>query len=447
MLTRIRNTTVVTMNASRDIVSPTDLWIEDRKIVAIGPYGHRPDRVIDGTDMVAIPGLVQPHIHLCQTLFRGLADDLSLLDWLEQRIWPLEAALDEDAMRVSAQLGIAELLAGGTTTILDMGSVHHTEQILNTMLQMGIRGYSGKCLMDRPNKFLMQSKDDAMQESYDLAHRWHGQDQGRVRYAPAPRFTLSASDALFEEARSLADAFHTVLHTHGAETRDEITEGIKLHRRPPVAHLFDLQILSPSAIIAHGVWMNADEENMVATSKAKLVHCPSSNLKLGSGFAPTVRWRQKGLTFGIAADGAPCNNLLDGFQEMRTAALLAKPVFGPTYLSAPEVFAHATIEGARVLGSEDEIGSLEVGKQADIVLLNFRGPHHQLWDMTPIYSQLVYQTHASDVYLTMVAGQILYENGQYTTLNLDEVTRTAREALLRVLRRAEMEPLSSWMTT
>ncbi len=437
MITRIRHATVVTMNPEREILKNTDIWIDERTIVAIGHRDATPDRTIDADNMIAIPGLIQPHIHLCQTLFRGLADDLSLLEWLSGRIWPMEAALDAKAMRISCLSGIAELIAGGTTTILDMGSLRHTETILQTLLDTGMRGYTGKCLMDRPNRFLMEGREEALQESYGLARRWHNRDRGRIRYAPAPRFTLSASDEMFAGARILADTFRTVLHTHAAETQDEISEALKLHNRPPVAHLHHLNVLGPNTVIAHGVWMNPDEEGMVADTRAKVVHCPSSNLKLASGVAPTARWEQHGVTFGIAADGAACNNFLDGFQEMRTAALLAKPFFGASTLPASNIFAHATIEGARVLGLEQEVGSLEVGKEADIVLLDFTGPHHQLWEWTPIYSQLVYQTRASDVSLTMVGGQVLYEKGQYHTVELDEIRHQAPEALAGVLRRMD----------
>ncbi len=437
MTTRIQNATVVTMNPQREVLNNTDIWIDDRIIIAVGDYDGEARKTIDGSNMVAIPGLIQPHIHLCQTLFRGLADDLSLLEWLTKRIWPLETALNAQAMRISSLSAVAELIRGGTTTILDMGSLRHTEIIFQTLLKTGIRGYAGKCLMDRPNRFLMENREEALAESYALAREWHNQDRGRIRYAPAPRFTLSASDKLFEGARVLADSFQTLVHTHAAETLDEISEGVKLHKRPPVAHLHDLNILGSATVLAHGVWMNPEEEAIVADTHTKLVHCPSSNLKLASGLAPTPRWEEQGVNFGIAADGASCNNLLDGFMEMRTAALMAKPFFGPAALPASHVFAHATIEGARVLGLEKEVGSLEVGKQADIVLLDFSGTHHQLWRWTPIYNQLVYQTRATDVHLTMVGGEVLYENHEFSTLDIDEINGLAPEVLAEVLRRIE----------
>ncbi|AEW05777.1 S-adenosylhomocysteine deaminase [Sulfobacillus acidophilus DSM 10332] len=436
MRTRIKNAWVVTMNAQRDVLPATDIWVEDDRIVGIGRYSLPADHVIDATGYVAMPGLIQPHIHLCQTLFRGAADDLRLLDWLQQKIWPLESALDASAMRAAADLGLAELIQSGTTTILDMGSVAHTDQIFEAVQASGLRAWAGKCLMDRPNPWLQESRHDAIHESRTLIERWHGADNGRIQYALAPRFTLSVTDALWEETLELALATGVVIHTHASETLDEVDEAKRLHVLAPLAHLNALDVTRAHVVAAHGVWLTDEELAIAEEKRVGLAHCPSSNLKLGSGIAPVPRWLQAGLTFGIAADGAPCNNWLDGFTEMRMASLLAKPAFGAQAFPAEEVLAKATIGGAEVLGAQHTIGSLEVGKQADLILVDIQGLHHTPDAVASIYSQLVYQTRATDVHLTMVAGRILYHDGQFFTMNPESVRANARSALKRTVEKA-----------
>lgn len=436
MRTQIKNPLVVTMNPRRDAWPQTDIWIEDDRIVGFGRFPKAADRVIDATGYLAMPGLIQPHIHLCQTLFRGAADDLSLLDWLRQKIWPLESALDATAMRAAADLGIAELIQSGTTTILDMGSVAHTDQIFQALHDAKIRAWAGKCLMDRPNPWLQESAADAIQESRALISRWHGTSHGRIRYALAPRFTLSVTDSLWEETAELARESGALIHTHASETREEVQEARCLHGSSPLAHLDALGVTAEDLVVAHGVWLTDRERALARERHVRLAHCPSSNLKLGSGVAPVPLWLSEGITFGIAADGAPCNNWLDGFTEMRLASLVAKPVFGASAFTAEEVLTKATVGGAEVLGAEAEIGSLEVGKQADLILVDLKGLHHWPDSVASIYSQVVYQTRASDVYLTMVAGEVLYQAGRFYTVDYEAVRAHARQALLDTVERA-----------
>jgi cytosine/adenosine deaminase-related metal-dependent hydrolase len=242
---------------------------------------------------------------------------------------------------------------------------------------------------------------------------------------------------MFGAAGELAAEYGLLMHTHGSETQEEVQEARLLHCEPPIAHLHDLGLLSGSLVIAHAVWLTPEEEDLARVYGVGLVHCPSSNLKLGSGIAPAARWDMEGIRFGIAADGAPCNNFLDGFAELHLASLLAKPRFGAAALAAESAFGHATIEGAKVLGWEEEIGSLEVGKQADIVLLDMGGLHHQPHGVSPIYSQLVYQTKSSDVCMTMIAGRIVYDHGKFPSMDISQIKRQAQEALIHTGQKME----------
>ncbi|MCY0880838.1 MAG: amidohydrolase family protein, partial [Firmicutes bacterium] len=274
MITRIAGGTVVTMDENRRVLSPADVWIEDRQIVAVGeaPALHA-DYTIDASQTFVIPGLIQPHVHLCQTLFRGLADDLELLDWLAQRIWPLEAAHDEQSLYVSALLGIAELFQTGTTTILDMGTVHHTSAIFQALAETGIRAFAGKCIMDDARDTpLHEETDAALQESADLLSRWHHYDQDRLQYAFAPRFTLSCTDEAYRMSDELAQSHHALVHTHAAENREEVARIRASRNLSPIEHFDSLGILSPRLVMAHGIWLTEVEQHLVGQSRARLVH-------------------------------------------------------------------------------------------------------------------------------------------------------------------------------
>lgn len=436
---RIKGATLITMDPNRRILPSTDLWIDGDQIRHIGPWDVPADTVVDARGLVAIPGLVQTHVHLCQTLFRGLADDLELLDWLEQRIWPLEGAHDPESVYYSALVGIAELLRGGTTTILDMETVHHTGEAFRALRDSGIRAFAGKCMMDAGDGVpdsLQETTADSLAEALDLYDTWHNAGGGRLRYAFSPRFVLSCSDPLLREVGTLARARDALIHTHAAENVHELAAVVASRGRRNLEHLDYLGLTGPRLVLAHGIWLDRGELDRVAATGTKLVHCPSSNLKLGSGIAPTTEWLARHISFGLGADGAPCNNLLDMFVEMRTAALIQKPIHGPRAFPAAAVFEQATLGGARVLGLEHAIGSLEPGKQADIVLLDWSGPHHQPHGYGDPYGRLVYQTLGRDVVATWVAGRLLYHRGRLLTIDEPRVYAAARKAITRLVERS-----------
>jgi 5-methylthioadenosine/S-adenosylhomocysteine deaminase len=400
------------------------------------------EKRIDLQGELIIPGFVQTHVHLCQTLFRNYADDLQLLDWLKLRIWPMEGAHSAKSLYASARLGISELLAGGTTTILDMGTVKHTDAIFEAAKEMGIRAFIGKCLMDRDDnpKELRESTAAALKENLALLERWDGKENGRLRYAQAPRFLLSCTEKLMQSVQELSASRRGIVHTHSSENLEEVAIVRKLYGCENIEAFEKLKLTGPQLVLAHCVHLNENEESILAMSGTHVSHCPSSNLKLASGIARVPELKAKGISVSLGADGAPCNNNLNMFQEMRLASLLQKPRLGPTTLKAREAFEMATIDGANALGLRAEVGSLEVGKKADVVRVNLREPSVavELSEKDPelAYSALVYSAGPSAVRETWVEGRSVYREGSYQGAKaaaiVDEALRERKRLLARL---------------
>ena len=428
----LRGGRVVTLDASRRILD-ADVLVEDGRIKKVGRSDGRTagrSATIDCSGLVLLPGLVQAHIHLCQTLFRGLADDLSLENWLAKRIWPLEAAHTDASIHASAMLGAAELLLGGTTAILDMETVRHTGAAFAALESIGLRATVGKCLMDAPSSpaSLRERADKALTESSDLCARWHGAAGGRLRYCFAPRFAPSCTGALLRAVSDLAEKAGALIHTHAAETPLELDIVKRETGHDEIAYLDSVGISGPRTVLAHCVWVDTDGIARLARQQTNVVHCPSSNLKLGSGLAPIPEMLQAGCRVAIGADAAPCNNRLDGFAEMRLAALIHKPRLGPEVMPATQVLELATLGGARALGLESEIGSIEVGKCADLIALDLAGPHAQP-EAADLVSRIVYSASAADVRHVVVDGRVVVRDGVLKTADLAKIRSTAnREA-------------------
>ena len=429
------------MDSARRVVE-ADVLVEDGRIKGVGrldgrTVGRSKPTIIDCSGRVILPGLIQAHIHLCQTLFRGLADDLSLEDWLTQRIWPLEAAHTAESIYASAMLGAAELLLGGTTAILDMETVRHTDAAFEALEAIGIRATAGKCLMDAPSNpaALRESTDQALTESADLCARWHGAAEGRLRYCFAPRFAPSCTGPLLRAVSDLAEKAGAVVHTHAAETLVELDIVKRATGHDEIAYLDSVGISGPRAALAHCVWVDKDGIGRLARQATNIVHCPSSNLKLGSGIAPIPEMLAAGCRVGIGADGAPCNNRLDAFAEMRLAALIQKPRLGPDALPAAHALELATLGGARALGLENEIGSVEVGKRADLIVLDLSGPHTQP-EEGDVVSRIVYSARAADVRHVIVDGRVVVKDGALRTADVAEIARAANTHARKLKRAA-----------
>jgi 5-methylthioadenosine/S-adenosylhomocysteine deaminase len=427
----IKGGRVVTMDENDSIVRG-DLLIRDGRIAGIGgDDSTNVDEVIDAQGCVILPGFVQTHLHLCQTLFRGAADDLSLIDWLKKRVWPMEAAHTAESVRASAELGIAELIKGGTTCALTMETVRHTEEVLRVVEESGFRATVGKCMMDRGDdvpRELYEETHESVQESLRLIDKWHGRGDGRIRCCFAPRFAVSCTRELLSEVAQLARERGVMIHTHAAENQKECEMVERETDRRNVAYLDALGISGAHVMLAHCIHLDDDELATLVRTKTNVAHCPSSNLKLGSGIARVAEMLERGISVSLGADGAACNNRLDMFTEMRTAALLQKALHGPEVLPAARALRMATIDGARALGLEKEIGSLEIGKRADVIVIDLAQSHSSP-QRDDVVSALVYSAGSSDVRTTIIDGRVVMRDGELLTLNeADVIAQANREA-------------------
>ncbi len=435
--TLIRNATIVTMNDRFEIVDGA-LLVRDGRIAVVGalPAG-RYDRVIDAQGSYLLPGFIQTHIHLCQTLFRGSADDMPLLEWLKRRVWPMEAAHTPATLRASVRLAAAELLLSGTTSVLTMESVHDTDVVFEALAPLGLRAWVGKCMMDAaadaPER-LREQTTASIDESVALKKRWDGAAEGRLHAVFAPRFAVSCSRDLLESVAAISAREHALVHTHASESRDEV-EAVRVLSGgfSNLEYLADTGLATPHLCTAHCVWITDREQQMLADRDVKVMHCPGSNLKLGSGLAPVAEMRARGICVSLGSDGAACNNRLDMFEEIRLAATLQAVRKAPGALTARDALWMATREGARTLGMEAELGSIEVGKRADLILVD-RGRAHMAPDRDP-WSTLAYAARGSDVRLTMVDGQVLVKDFALVQLDSREITATAREAAAQLASR------------
>ncbi|HKV38783.1 MAG TPA: 5'-deoxyadenosine deaminase, partial [Blastocatellia bacterium] len=419
----IKGPTVVTLDAGNHIFTG-DVLINDGRISQLGATGGKAgqvgkaDQVIDATDRVLLPGFVQTHIHLCQTLFRGAADDMALIDWLKKRVWLLEAAHTPETLEASAELGIAELIRGGTTCALTMETVKHTDSVFKAVEKSGFRATIGKCMMDKGEGVPEGLREDtaaSIAESLELLERWHGSAGGRIRYAFAPRFAVSCTGKLLEQVARLSAQHGVLVHTHASENRDEIRIVERETGKPNIEYLNSVGLAAPNVVLAHCVHLADQEIDILRETGTHVSHCPSSNLKLGSGIARVAEMLDRGVSVSLGSDGAACNNRLDMFTEMRSAALLQKVLRGPEVLPALQTLRMATIGGARAMGLDGEIGSIEPGKRADLILLDLNHAH-----TTPrpdLVSAIVYAAQSTDVQTVIIDGRIVMHDRQLTTLD------------------------------
>jgi 5-methylthioadenosine/S-adenosylhomocysteine deaminase len=434
----IRNGLVVTMDDGFRVLD-ADVSVRDRRIAAIArTITDAHDLVIDARGGFVVPGFVQTHIHLCQTLFRGYADDLPLMDWLRTRVWPMEAAHNASSLRAAARLAATELLCSGTTCVLTMETVHDTDAVFEAVVESGLRATIGKCMMDSaqgaPSR-LQEATQSSIDESVAIRKRWNGAGDGRVRAAFAPRFAVSCSRELLEAVAALAEDQRSLVHTHASESRDELA--IVRERSGGLSNLAyfeQLRLASPRLCAAHCVWVDEHEQQLMAERDVKVMHCPSSNLKLGSGIAPVSDMRSRGITVSLGADGAACNNRLDMFEEMRLAATLQAVRRQPGALTARDAMQMATRAGARTLGLDTEIGSIEVGKRADLIVVDRDRPH--LATGPDPYSTLVYSARGTDVRATVVDGELLVDEFAPVRVDRDEIVAESRRAARDLAARA-----------
>ena len=432
----IKNGTLVTMDSANTIVRG-DLLVNGEHIAEVGSSGNTAETVIDASGCAVIPGFVQTHIHLCQTIFRGAADDLALIDWLKQRVWPMEAAHTAASIRASAQLGIAELIKGGTTCALTMETVNHTAEVFCVVDESGFRATVGKCMMDKGDEVplpLQEQTENSIAESVALLEEWHGRAGGRIRYCFAPRFAISCTRELLQQVAVLARERGVMIHTHASENRTECELVEQESGLRNIIYLDSVGLTGRHVALAHCVHLDNKEIATLKSTGTNVVHCPSSNLKLGSGLAPIVNLLDEGVSVSLGADGAACNNRLDMFTEMRTAALLQKALHGPEVMPANRTLRLATIDGARALGLEAEIGSLEIGKRADISIVRLDRLHAT--PVTDVVSALVYSSEADDVETVVINGAVVMRDRKLLTLDEAAIIAAATAEAQHLMSRA-----------
>lgn len=420
--------------AHRDVIEDGSILIKNGRIEKVGVFSAKAHTVVNADGCLVMPGFVQGHIHFCQTIFRGVAEDMALLPWLRGFIWPMEASHTPESIRASALLTCAELIRGGTTAFLSIETVHHTEETFRAIDQAGLMGAIGHCLMDETGGYppLAVDNRDALAYCDVLLDRWG--NHPRLKLAVAPRFALSCSEKNMREACEYARDRKLMLHTHSSEQTEEVHIVKERTGRYNIDYLHHVGLTGPDVGLAHCVHTRPEEREMLRQTGTHVLHCPSANFKLASGIAPIPEYLDAGINVSIGGDGAPCNNRLDQFMEMREAGLMQKIRLGPDALKAEDVVMMATEGGAKLLGWEDEMGTLDPGKRANIILID--QSNFSTLPSTDPATNVVYSNTAADVVMTIVDGKILYEDGRITTIDEEQLRDEVRYERKELLKRA-----------
>ena len=432
----VLNGTLITMDKDHRVIQDAGIAVEHGRIVAVGSRADivsrysAPERV-DATGKIVIPGLINGHTHIPMTLFRGLADDLDLQEWLTKYIFPAEAKnVTEEFVRAGTRLGLAEMIRGGTTTYCDM--YYFEDAIADETAKAGVRAVLGETVIDFP---VADNKTNAEAMAYveRFVQKWKGHEL--IVPAVAPHAPYTVSEEHLKAIRAFSDRTGAPIVTHISETKREVDDSLKAKGASPVDYLSRIGFLNDRVIAAHMVWPNPGEIQILKRDGVGVVHNPQSNMKLASGVAPVPKMMSEGLRVGLGTDGAASNNDLSMWDEMDTAAKLHKLISGdPKVMSAEQAFELATIGGARALHMEKEIGSIEKGKRADFVLVN-RDALNQI-PLYNIYSDLVYATKASDVETVIINGRVVMRDRRLLTLDeaaIKEGARVFREKVIKSL--------------
>jgi len=417
---------VVTMNQAGEVFAPGAVAVRGAHLVAVGPpeeisARYRPERVLDYPQGLILPGLVNAHTHAAMALFRGLADDLPLEEWLTSHIFPAERHLNQNFVYWGTKLAVAEMLLSGTTTFCDM--YLFTDAVARAVVDTGIRAVVGEVLYDFPSPNY-GPPEDGLRFTEELCRAYQGHP--RVRLAVQPHAVYTCSPDLLTKSMDLADRYGTRWIIHLAETHKEVADCLERYDATPVAHLHRLGVLKGNSVADHAVVLSDADLDLLAAAGAGVAHCPESNMKLASGIAPVTDLLARGVPVGLGTDGCASNNNLDLLTELDTAAKLAKVRhLDPTALPAREALALATRLGARVLGLENEVGMIAPGMKADLVVIDLDQPH-----LTPIYdpySHLVYAATGADVQTVVVDGRILVEDRRLLAFDIAETLARARD--------------------
>ncbi|MBW1675983.1 MAG: amidohydrolase [Deltaproteobacteria bacterium] len=416
----IRNGSVLTMDPEDTLIENGAVAVSADRIVEVGTEdaltaSFQAAKTIDAQGGIIMPGLVNTHTHAAMTCFRGLADDLPLMTWLNNYIFPAEAKLTFDIVYQGSRLACSEMILSGTTTFCDMYLFE--EAVAQAAREAGMRAVVGEVLYDFPSPNYGPA-EQGLKYTEALIEKWR--DDPLITIAVEPHSPYLCSPDLLEKTKAIADRNAAPMVIHLSESEHEVAQVRAKYGKTPVEHLAEIGFLSPNLIADHCVALSDNDIRLLKDFDVKVAHNPESNMKLASGVAPIPKLLEHGITVGIGTDGCASNNNLDLFQEMDTVAKLHKVhTLDPTVMNARTVVRMATIDGARVLGIGNIIGSLEAGKKADIIIIDTRRPH--LIPMYNIYSHIVYAVMGSDVVTAIVDGRVLMEDRVLTTLDVDEV--------------------------
>jgi len=418
----IHNGLIITVNSDFDIIENGVICISNgtiHRIEARVPGTPLPEakEIIDADGGIIMPGLVNTHTHLPMTLFRGLADDLPLARWLDEFIFPCEAKyLTPETIRLGSLLACAEMMLSGTTTCCD--GYFFEDDVASAIYESGIRGILGQGVIDVPAPGVPDPSDN-IENAVRFVEKWL-----EVSHLITPSIfchsPYTCSEATLKKAKAASDSKALVFQIHAAETKNEFARIQTEHHMTPVKYLDRIGILDENTLMVHGIWLDDDDIEIIAKRRSTVSHNPQSNMKLASGIAPVPSLLTAGVTVGLGTDGCASNNDLDLFREMDTAAKLHKVnLFDPTVMDAKTVLKMATRDGAKAIGADKHVGSLEPGKQADIIIVDTHTPH-----LVPMYnpvSHIVYTAQGSDVRDVMIAGRILVRNKNLLTLDLEDI--------------------------
>ena len=434
--TLISGSWLVQVAPSCDPIEDGAIAVKDGRILAVGEKSRLESQFsapvhADRPGHVLLPGLVNAHGHAAMTLLRGQGDDLALRDWLEGRIWPLEAKwVGESFVEDGAQLAVLEMLLGGTTTALDM--YFYPEAATRAALDAGMRWMMGIIAIEFPSAY-GSGVDEYLKKGLATRDRYKGEERFGAAFTPHAPYTVS--DGTLNRIRSLADELEIPIQMHVHETAQEVTESVTESGLRPLERLKALGLLTPAFMVVHGTQLTEAEIEDLAASGSHLVHCPRSNLKLNAGFAPTAELLRQGVNVALGTDGAASNNRLDLWSEMEAAALVGKWAGNDaTKPSARDTLTMATLAGARALGLDADIGSLEPGKWADVIAVDLRGPNTQ--PLHDVLSQVVYAAGRENVSDVWVGGREIVQAGAPKTMDAEAIINKAANWAKRIRQQA-----------
>ena len=429
--TLLRNALILSMNDNREMFVNGDVLITDDRITAIGAVApqevSKNAEVIDCTDTIIIPGLIDTHVHLCQQLGRGLGDDVDLLTWLHDRTWPYELAMTEEDVEISTLACCAELIRSGVTCFAEPGG-QHVDAMGRAVTQAGIRGILARSTMDSGEGIpedKQESTDRALDIQFDLIKRWNGAENDRIRCWFGLRTIFNNSDELIMRTKQLADELGVGIHMHVAEIKEEVEFVKETRGATTVEHLAKLGALGPNLLAVHTVWLTENEIDLFAKHDVKVSHNPGAAMRV-LGFAPVPEMLRKGVCVSIGTDGAPCNNRMDMLDELYLTALIHKGrTLDPTTVPAETILEMATVNAAKALLWDDQIGSLTVGKKADLAIIK----PSLLPGSVPVHdpvSSLVYSMHSGNVTHTMCDGKWLMKDREIVTFHEHTILKKAQ---------------------